>query len=323
MYIIYNHFIIFKGGETLKLFKNRGDIYIPKSSRKGNQAKLLYILLAATVVFTAVFVIFLSSRYSSVKDFFAVGEVSVTQNEIQEQELLPEISGKTNFLIIETDSENTLIHYAFLIQADKSNKAYKVSALSPDTLINDKTLSDIYFASDGAALQSEIMEYFGFDVDFYAVFDSASFIQFTNKLGSFVYNSYEDISFSGGGEDDKYTLRIKEGEQNISGRELSNLLRYYSSETHNYAAENELVLLALSGLFNYDNFSSADQLYKLFVKSATTDITVREYENAKDALMVFTYLSNDITLYSSVAEYDENGALTQNATSDIKGYFSK
>ncbi|MBR7060908.1 MAG: hypothetical protein IKI34_04175, partial [Eubacterium sp.] len=101
------------------------------------------------------------------------------------------------------------------------------------------------------------------------------------------------------------------------------LLRYYSEKSKNYTAENELILKALPELLNEENFENADSLFKLFMKSCTTDITVREFENGKNGVMVFCVLSNDITLYSAKTDYDKNNALTSDSIKNIKGYFSK
>ena len=122
----------------MRLFKNRGDIYISKAgANSSKQAKILYILLIFIVIFTVAFVVFLSQRYSSAAEFFAEGEVTATQ-ELKpiEEDLLPNIEGKTNFLIMETDDEETQLHYIFLLQADKDNLAYKAAALPVDMTVD-------------------------------------------------------------------------------------------------------------------------------------------------------------------------------------------
>ena len=307
----------------MKIFKNRGDIYFPKSKKASNQAKILYSFLALIVIFTVVFVGYLHKNYSSAAEFFAKGEITTT---VESEEIirdLPDISGKTNFLIFETDESKKSIHYIFILQADKDNKAYKAASLSPQMKINNQTLQSIYTSGGGMALKSKLTEYFGFEIDYYADFDSASSVELINKLGSYVYISNTDINFSNNKEDDKYTLRINEGEQTVSGSETVNLLRYYSEEKKDYNAENEVILKAIPMLLNEDNYKNADSLFKLFMKSCTTDITVREFENGKNGVMVFCYMNNDITLYSAHTEIDEENVLTPSSIKNIKGYFSK
>jgi len=306
----------------MKIFKNRGDIYIPKTDyKKSREESVLKILLVVIIVLTMVFLALLSHKYKSAADFFGEGEITTTQNALNEQEL-PKISGKTNFLVFETDDNKEIIHYILLVQSDKDSKAYKVCALSPYTEIDGKNILEIYQSGGGASLQKQLTEYFGFEIDCFAEFDNSSFVEFASKMGSFIYNSYEEIKFSGGREDDKYTLRISEGEQKLDSKELSNLLRYYSLEKKDFSLENEVFLSALTGLFNEDNYENCDTLFRLFIKSTSSNITVRDFENSKDALMYYCVKNTDITLFSADSKYDKN-VLTQQAVKEIKGYFKK
>ena len=307
----------------MKLLKNRGDIYLSKSGYKSSkESRVLLILLCVIVVFTAAFLVLLSRQYNSAAEFFADGEQLTTQSEEAAEEMLPAMEGKTNFLVMETDDAQTTIHYLFLLQADRDSGAYKVTSLSPSTKIDSESLFDIYSLGGGAALQTRLTEYFGFEIDYFAQFQVSSFVEFAGKLGTFIYPATEQIRFSGGTGDDKYTLRVNEGEQQMNGKELSNLLRYFSCESKNYAMENEAVLYAVTELFNEKNYEDCEPLFRLFIQSCSTNITVRDFENGKDALMVFCKKNKDITVYSAAAEYEEN-VLTPSAVKQIKGYFSQ
>lgn len=307
----------------MKIFKNRGDIYISKTDYKSSrEERILVSILAVIVVLTIIFIVLLSQKYPSVSDFFAEGEVSTTVESNVEDVVLPSISGKTNYMIMETDEEQSVIHYIFLIQADKDSLAYKVTALPPDMKIDNTSLIDIFELGGGASLQSKLTEYFGFEIDYYAQFTVEDFIEFANKMGSFVYPSNEKIRFSGGKGDDTYTIHVNEGEQNVNGKMLSNMLRYYCSDKVNYSIANEVMLYAITGLFNQENYEDAESLFRLFISSSSTDITVRDFENGRDALQVFCYKNNDITVYSTAVSY-EDSSLTQDSVKEIKGYFSK
>jgi anionic cell wall polymer biosynthesis LytR-Cps2A-Psr (LCP) family protein len=307
----------------MKIFKNRGDIYISKSGYKSSkEERILLILLAIIVIFTIVFVVLLSQKYSSISQFFADGEVTVTQVEDDDEVALPSISGKNNFLVIETDNDNTTLHYVYLLQSDNDNVAYKVATLSPKTMIDNDSISDIYFSGGGAELQKRLTEYFGFEIDYYAQFETADFVEFVDELGSFIYPVYEDIKFDGGKGDDEYSVRFSEGENTLNGKKFSNLLRYYCTDSKNYASANELVLYGVTSLFNSDNYDDCESLFRLFIKNSSTNITVRDFEKGKDSLMVFCYRNSDLTIYSAVAEYEDN-VLTKQSIKNIKGYFNK
>lgn len=306
----------------MRIFKNRGDIYISKSGyKRSKESRILVLLLIVIIIFTAVFSIYLSRKYNSVSDFFAQGEVTTTSLN-DSQQSLPEISGKTNFLVLETDDDETIIHYIFLIQADRDNLSYKVCTLSPDMKIDGKSLLDIFSIGGGGALQTQLTEYFGFEIDYYNQFENGDFITFIKGLGTFIYPSAEQIKFDGGAGEDKYSIRFDEGEQNIDANELSNLLRYYSEDDNKLYVANEIVLYGLTQLFNADNYENAESLFRLLISSSTTNITVRNFENGRDGLYVFCEKNNEITVYSARAEYEKN-ELTQNSLKSIKGYFTK
>lgn len=305
----------------MKIFKNRGDIYISKAGYKSNkEERILVTLLAVIVVFTLVFVVLLSQKYSSVSDFFAEGEITENQ-QMEMEEALPQISGKTNFLIFETDEDKSVLHYIFLIQADCDTLSYKVCTLSPNMKIDGTSLYDI-FSLGGASLQTRLTEYFGFDIDYYIQFKDSDFTSFINKMGTFIYPSAEEIKFDGGAGEDTYSIRFGDGEQNIDGTELSNLIRYYSLDNIKYETANEIILYGLTQLFNPDNFENAESLFRLLLSSSTTNITVRDFEDNRSKIYVFCAKNTDITVYSSAAQY-EKGELTQESLKEMKGYFSK
>lgn len=307
----------------MKIFKHRGDIYISKSSgKKSREEHILLIMLAIIVIFTVVFFAILSQKYSSVKEFFAGDSVTVTQQVNNGVEELPQISGKSNFLIIETDEEESVIHFAFLVQADKDTQSYKVCTLSPDTDIDGQSLYDLYSLGGGATIQTKLTAYLGINIDYYAALKTDDFIEFVNKLGTYIYPSDEAIKFNNDNPDDKYSVRIGTGEQKLSGSETSDLLRYYSNENVNYAKANQIILYGLTELFNAENFDNAEAIFRLFINSATTNITVRNFQDNIDAIEVFCKKNSDIAVYSATVKYKSN-VLTPKSVQEIKGYFSE
>lgn len=308
----------------MKIFKNRGDIYFSKAdSKKSKEEHILLVLLFIVVIFTIIFFVILGNKYDSPKDFFAGDTVTTTQLSDFQEEKLPEISGKRNFLIFEADEDETKIHFAFLVQVDRDGQAYKVCTLSPKMMIDGKSLYDIYSFGGGATVQTQLVSYLGLDIDYYAVFKTDDFIELVNKLGTFIYPSPEAIKYSNEDEDDKYSVRMVEGEVKLSGSETSDILRYYSCDNINYSRANEIILYGLTQLVNEDNFNNREGLFRLFINSATTNITVRNFQDNVDAMEVFTKKNNDIAVYSTEARYNNDNTLTPESAKEIKGYFSE
>lgn len=308
----------------MRIFKNRGDIYIPKSGYKSSkEEQILLSLLGVVVVFTVAFVIIMGNQYDfSMKNFFASDKVIEQQQEISTTATLPAISGKSNYLVVETNDKKDTVFYALLIQADRDNIAYKATILSPQTVIGTKSINQSFADGGIQGLFADMNNYFGFDINYYAHFTTSTFKDFVGDLGTFLYPSPESFKFSGGQGADEYSVRINEGESTINAKNFSNLLRYYVNEAKTYAIPNEIVLYALVGLIDEESQEDAQELFRTFIDDCSTNITVRDFASATDAMTVFTKSTDSIKVYSCVAQYDQNFTLTQESLKDIKGYFS-
>lgn len=308
----------------MKIFKNRGDIYISKTDfKQDREQRILLTLLAVVIIITVVFFVLLGHKYDSAKAFFGDGEVSTTVEVKNDVQRLPEISGKRNFLIFEMDEEESVIHYIFLLQADRDNKAYKVCSLSPKMQINGKSLYDIYSLGGGASLQTQLTAYLGINIDYYASFKRDDFIELVNKLGKFEYNSPFDLRYNDETKNDTYAIRLTKGAMNVDGADLSGIIRYYINQKEDYDNANQIILYGLTGVFNLENYEDSDALFKLFINSTSTNITVRNFQDNKDAMYVFCNLGAKTKVYSVVASYDKTKTMTSKSVSDIKGYFSE
>ena len=96
------------------------------------------------VVFTLIFVIVTGARNDfSAKEFFKPDDLNVTEEvDTSEELVLPQISGKSNILLLVGDEDNLL--FTALYQADMDNVAYKVSALKADTAVENQKLSTLF-----------------------------------------------------------------------------------------------------------------------------------------------------------------------------------
>lgn len=306
----------------MKIFKNRGDIYISKSGYKSSrEERILLSLLAVIVVLTLVFLAIMGHKYSSFAEFIAGDDVTIEQTEEYNEINLPSISGRNNFLVFETDDEQSVIHYAYLVQMDCDTMSYKACTLDPRLTIDGDSLFDIYLSGGGALLQSKLTSVLGTNIDYYIGIENSDMVEFINSLGTVIYPMNESIKFNSGTDDDSYSIRIGDGEQKISGNDICNLMRYYSNEKQNIATANEILLYSLTQLFNTENFDRADQLFRLIVTNSTTNITVRDFENGKDSIMVFCYKNSDITIYSCSPKFAKH-KLSATDIQDIQGYFN-
>lgn len=306
----------------MRIFKNRGDIYFSKTNKKrSNEQKILITALIFILTFTIIFVTFLAIKYDfSAKKFFAPDDLEITQLSQEEEEPLPEVSGKNNFIILVHSDENLL--FTALVQTDLDNIAYKVCLLKADTVCDGSSLEKIYSQSTVQNVKTAVENLLGTEFDYYISMDSGKFADFFYSMGEFSYPVLSEIKFKSKNKAVDYSVRLKEGEQNLSGAQVVNLIRYYLEEKNNTSAANDLILNSLLQQINSESLEKSEELFKLFITSADTNITVRDFSLAGDGMIV---LSDDRTgagTYSAVAEYD-GGSISSESLQKIKGYFIK
>lgn len=307
----------------MRIFKNRGDIYFSKiNKKKSAEQRILIIALIVIVVFTVIFVTALAFKYDfSAKKFFAPDDLKVTQTqETEEDEPLLEVSGKSNFITL-VNSDNNLL-YAVLVQVDLDNISYKVGTLKAGTICDGNSLADIYKQSGAPNAKKAIETLMGTEFDYYISMDKKEFSDFFERLGDFSYPILSEIKFKSSGLTVDYSVRLKAGEQKLNGSQVVNLIRYYLDEENNTSAANDLILNSLLQMINSDNLSKSEDLFRLLVTTADTNITVRDFSMAADGL---TVLADDRTgpgAYSAIAEYESEN-INKNSLQKFKGYFIK
>lgn len=306
----------------MRIFKNRGDIYFSKTNKeKSTEQKILIIALAVIVVFTVVFVTALSVKYDfSAKKFFAPDDLQATQISQEEDTPLPQVSGKTNFITL-VNSDGKLL-FVSLLQVDMDNVSYKTSVLKADTLCDGNTLADIYAGSGAQNVKKAVESLMGVSFDYYISMDNRKFSEFFDSLGDFNYPVLSEIKFKSRDKAVNYSLKLKAGEQKLSGQQVINLIRYNIEENNNTSAANDLMLNSLLQLVNSENAANSEELFKQLVTTADTNITVRDFSLSGDNITVLADDRTGAGAYSAVAEYEGN-SLSKESLQKIKGYFVK
>lgn len=305
----------------MRIFKNRGDIYISSSRVKGDlEQKLLIAALVFVVAFTAVFLLVFGIKYDfSFKAFVTPEDLKPQQDE--SEQLLPQVQGKTNLLFLLSNENTDELYACALFQADMDTVSYKSCALSPDTLCGSETLSQIYLSRGAAGVSSGLSRLFGVEIDYYADFNYTDYSDFYDTLGSVNYTvlsevRYKDTSRYG------YNIRVSEGEQTLSGDDAVKLLRYYISHEKNFSAANELILACVSQHINAENYEKSDRIFSKFIECAETNITVRDYTAHRNDLTVLSSETTGVNVYGVNAVYDGSSVISDSVR-DIVSSFSK
>ena len=304
----------------MRIFKNRGDIYIPSTKFKSDlEQKILLILLAFGVAFTCVFLVMVGIKYDfSIKNFFAPSNmVSQENNEVVN---LPEISGKTNFLFIMNNSSTDEMYYCSVIQVDKDTISYKVCTLDKSTYSDGKSLFDIYKTGGAGNVVNAVNSLLGISIDYYIDESVDEYKKMYDAFGAINYLvlneiRYKDTSTYG------FNIKLKAGNQSINGDLASKIIRYYLSE-NDYETVNEIILASLSQQINPENYGRKERLFTSLIELSKTNITITDFTKSENTLKVFSSETTGVNVYSIAPVYEEN-RLTAESIENIKGYFNK
>ena len=305
----------------MRIFKNRGDIYFSKNNKeKSTEQKILLIALAVIVLFTFVFMLCVAAKNDfSIKKFFEPEDLSTTTAVEDSTVALPQVSGKTNYIVTVADNENLL--FVELVQVDLDNKSYKICTLKSSTEYDGSTLGYIYAHSGVLNVKSATENMLSTTFDYYIDFQRDKFTEYFDSLGSVNYALVSDIKYKNNKSAVPFTVRMKAGEQVIKGTQAVNLARYFL-ETNNQQSANDVLLTSLSKQINVDNFANKDSLFQDLVTKSNTNITVRDYSAADDDITVLCNSQNGISVYGAEVKYDKN-KITKDTLQNAKGYFVK
>lgn len=306
----------------MRIFKNRGDIFFSKTNKeKSTEQKILLIALVIIVLFSLVFMICVGAKNDfSVKKFFEPENLSTTQVVEESTIELPQVSGKTNYIVTVSEKESLL--FVELIQVDFDNTSYKVCTLKPSTEYDGSTLSYIYSHSGVQNVKSAVENMFSTSIDYYIDFEKDKFADYYDSLGEVNYAVSSDIKYKNNKTTVPYTVRIKAGEQVIKGSQAVNLVRYYLESGNNQSGANDILLTSLSKQLNAENFAEKDSFFQDLVTKANTNITVRDYAAADDKITVLCNSQNGISIYGAEIKY-KNNKITKKTLQKAKGYFTK
>ena len=305
----------------MRIFKNRGDIYISSSRKKSDlEQKILLAVLAFIIVFTAVFLIIFGVRYDfSFKAFITPEDLKEEEN--VEVEQLPQVQGKTNYLLLLSNENTEDLYFCALLQTDMDTVSYKACTIAPQTQENGTEISDTYQSLGAAGVANSLSRLFGIDIDYYADFNYTDYVDFFDYLGSVNYTVLNDVRYKDTSRYG-YNIRISAGDQTLDGDSAVKLMRYYVSQENNFSAVNDIILAAVSQHINQENYEKRERAFSRFIEYAQTNITVRDFTAQQDNLTVLSSDTTGVNVYNVQVSY-EGSVITSDSVSDVLGYFSK
>lgn len=307
----------------MRIFKNRGDIFFSKTNKeKSSEQRFLIITLVLIVIFSVIFVFVTAVKNDfSAKEFFKPDNISVTENVSENEiDILPQVSGKNNFIVLVSEENNLL--FAGIIQTDMDNVAYKASMLRADTVVEGEKLSMIFKKSGAENVKKAVESLLNTSIDYYISMESDKFTEVYEKFGEINYPVINSIKYKNNDTAVPFSVRVKEGEQSLKGSQIIGLMRYYLDVEKKPSLANDIMLTILTQQINENNYENKDELFEKFIASAKTNITVKNYSMAEDSLIVLSNENTGVKVYNAPAEY-KNNKITKDSIKEVRGYFVK
>lgn len=307
----------------MRIFKNRGDIFFSKTNKeKSSEQRFLIIALVLIVIFSVIFVFVTAVKNDfSAKEFFKPDNISVTENVSENEiDILPQVSGKNNFIVLVSEENNLL--FAGIIQTDMDNVAYKASMLRADTVVEGEKLSMIFKKSGAENVKKAVESLLNTSIDYYVSMESDKFTEVYEKFGEINYPVINSIKYKNNDTAVPFSVRVKEGEQSLKGSQIIGLMRYYLDVEKKPSLANDIMLTILTQQINENNYENKDELFEKFIASSKTNITVKNYSMAEESLIVLSNENTGVKVYNAPAEY-KNNKITKDSIKEVRGYFVK
>ncbi len=206
--------------------------------------------------------------------------VNKKQTETKEEETesatqqysVSQITGKSNILFVVKGDSNT-VDLSFVVMADFDNKSMQVKVIEEKT-----ALTVAYYAKGEKGLTEHISNKQKIDVDKYAIFNKKDFKTFLSKFDGINVNIKEKIDF----KSQEYNLYLESGEQSISGDIAFKILAACDDKT-----VEKLLCDVINSVLTPRFIEKSDSLFKTFVNSCTTDISIIDYTDNIEKLRIY------------------------------------
>lgn len=264
-----------------------------ETREKENQKKRLYFaagFLAFLVVFGSIAAVMMYRMYQENGGSF-FGPVESTQppeasDEAESVEyILPEASGKENFLIACTPDDHSYVEFLVLVCVDMDQITAHVCPLSPSDTAEvqgmSRTLSEHYLYAGGRQLQQAVASLGGIPVDRYAVVTYSGFKKVFGLFGKSVeVNLPQAVEY----KTDTYSISLPAGTQSVNADTALKLMR---APVSNAAENRAIVMCAMFDTFLTEkNIVQGSELFTQVMDLIDTDITANDYAAWTNALTV-------------------------------------
>ena len=247
------------------------------SSTKERKLKPFLISFAIffIILICCSFFLFMNSINYDFDNLVENNTTEAAQNETEEithNYSVSDLSGKSNVLFIVKDDTNT-IDLAFIVMADFDEKKMQIE------YIEDKNVMTRVYSTEGEkGLKSNLSNRYNITIDKYALFNEKDFKSFLSKFDGIKIDIKNKIEY----KSHEFNLTLEAGKQTVSGDIAYKLLTVIDDGD----LEN-LLCDIVDSLLMPKYIEKSDSLFKKFVNSCVTDISIVDYSDKIDKLTIY------------------------------------
>ncbi len=247
------------------------------SDKKNKKIKPFLIAFSAFILILACFSLLMFMR-SIDYDFDNIYDGKLT--ETQENESKPNdeknsvssLSGKSNILFAVLSEEST-VEYAFIVCTDFDKASMQVKVFD-----DSQKLTDLYKESAETGLKNYVTDSYSIAVDKYAIFTKQQLKSALSIFNGINLNIPESINH----KSSEFNLLLDAGNQTVSSDIAYKYLMICDAESKENA-----ICDIINSVLTVEYLEKSESLFKKFVNSCITDISIIDYSNSIEILKVY------------------------------------
>lgn len=202
---------------------------------------------------------------------------------INETYSVNKLSGNSDILFILLNSDGN-VESVFCTMVDFDNKFFKVKHIDGNSFFmyseKNSSINDIYEKDSIDGLKKLFLNRWNIEIKKYVVFSKNDLIKFLSSFNGFTVNVAEKVNY----KSSEFSLELSKGKQDLSGEKA---LNYFLICDKNY--KEQVLCDIISSVLKPEYVDNADILFKKFVNSSKTDISIIDYSQSVEKLKIYCY----------------------------------
>lgn len=244
---------------------------------KDKRLKPFFIAFSAFlfILFCSSFFLFMNSIDYDFDNLVEKNTTEISQKETEDTSnvySVSELTGKSSILFAVKDDVNA-IDLCFVVVADFDEKSMKIK------YVEDNSATTRMYNTDGEkGLKNYVSSRYNISVDKYAVLPENEFKSFLSKFDGITINVPERVDY----KSYDFNLLLEQGQQSVSGDIAYKLLKV-CDKNNVESVLCDIVNSVLTPKF----IDKSESLFKIFVNSSTTDISIVDYTDKIEMLKIY------------------------------------